>query len=167
MHRFIIVLMILLMGALLPVSMAHTSDSTSEPAAEPTYVLSGYTANITSRQIADTVYVYINAYHSTDAIYNSCEIELSYNAEILHFNMERSMIGFGAYRDTNGQLLFLDFGADKPLGESVYVLAFDVIGRGEAEIQLCRAAFSTSEKAISQDVEPIVNEPNGVTMWVK
>lgn len=124
----------------------------------------GYTANITSEQTADTVYVHINAYHGTDEIYNACEIELTYDAEMLRFDSERSTLGNSAYRDTDGRLMLVDFGADKPLGKSVYVFAFDVIGTGEAEIQLCRAAFITSEKAVSEDVEPIGNEPKKIVL---
>lgn len=126
----------------------------------------GYTANITSEQTADTVYVHINAYHSTDEIYNACEIELTYDAEMLRFDSERSTLGNSAYRDTDGRLMLVDFGADKPLGKSVYVLAFEVIGTGEAEIQLSRAAFITSEKAVSEDVEPIGNEPKKIVLEV-
>ena len=126
----------------------------------------GYTANITSEQTADTVYVHINAYHSTDEIYNACEIELTYDAEMLRFDSERSTLGNSAYRDTDGRLMLVDFGADKPLGKSVYVFAFDAIGTGEAEIQLCRAAFITSEKAVSEDVEPIGNEPKKIVLEV-
>lgn len=126
----------------------------------------GYTANITTEQTADTVYVHINAYHSTDEIYNACEVELTYDAEMLRFDSEHSAMGCGAYRDTDGRLMLIDFGADKPLGESVYVLAFDVIGTGEAEIQLCRAAFITSEKAVTEDMEPIINQPDCVTVLV-
>lgn len=126
----------------------------------------GYTADITSEQTADTVYVHINAYHSTDEMYNACEIELTYDAEKLRFDSESSTIGCSAYRDTDGKLMLIDFGADKPLGESVYVLAFDVIGTGEAEIQISRAAFSTAEKAVSEDVEPILNEPDSITVWI-
>ena len=127
---------------------------------------SGYTANITGERKADAVYVHLNAYHSTDEMYNCCEIELTYDANILRFDRERSTIGQAAYRDVNGQILLVDFGTDKQLGKSVYVLAFDVIGSGEAEIQLNRAAFSTAEKAAYADIEPISNEPNSVKVWV-
>lgn len=127
---------------------------------------SGYTADITSEQTADTVYVHINAYHSTDEMYNACEIELTYDAEKLRFDSESSTIGCSAYRDTDGKLMLIDFGADKPLGESVYVLAFEVIGMGNAEIQISRAAFSTAEKAVTEDVEPIVNKPDIITVWI-
>lgn len=127
----------------------------------------GYTANITSEQTADAVYIHINAYHSTDEAYNACEIELTYDAEKLRFDSERSTLGCAAYRDTEGKLMLIDFGADKPLGESVYVLAFEVIGTGEAAINLYRAAFITSEKAVSEDVEPIINTPDSITVCVE
>lgn len=127
----------------------------------------GYTASMTSKQEADTVYVHINAYHSTDEVYNCCEVELAYDAERLRFDSEKSTLGQAAYRDTDGRLMLVDFGADKPLGESVYVLAFEVVGTGKAEIQLCRAAFSTAEKAVTEDVEPIINEPDSIAVWVK
>ena len=139
------------MTAVLAISMSNTA---------------GYTANITSEQTDDIVYIHINAYHSTDEEYNACEIELTYDAEILRFDSERSTLGCAAYRDTDGKLMLIDFGADKPLGKSVYVLAFEAIGTGEAEIRLCRAAFITSEKAVSEDVEPITNKPDNITVWV-
>lgn len=134
--------------------------------AMPLQTADGYTANITTTQTEDAVYVHINAHHSTDEIYNACEIEVTYDAEKLRFDSERSTMGCSAYRDTDGWLMLVDFGADKPLGESVYVLAFEVIGTGEAEIQLCRAAFTTSEKAATEDVEPIINQPDRVTVLV-
>ena len=126
----------------------------------------GYTASITSKQTTDTVYVHINAYHSTDEIYNACEVELTYDAEKLRFDSERSTLGCGAYRDSDGKLMLIDFGADKPLGESVYVIAFEVVGTGKATIDLCRAAFTTSEKAATEDIEPITNQPDSITVWV-
>lgn len=135
--------------------------------AMPLQTAEGYTANITSEQTADTVYIHINAYHSTDEMYNVCEIELTYDAEKLRFDSESSTIGRSAYRDTDGKLMLIDFGADKPLGESVYVVAFEVIGMGNAEIQIIRAAFSTAEKAVSEDVEPIVNKPDSITVWIE
>ena len=127
----------------------------------------GYTASITSKQEADVVYIHINAYHSTDEMYNVCDAELSYDAEKLRFDSESSTLGQAAYRDTNGRLRIIDFGADKQLGQSVYVLAFKVVGVGRAEIKLCRAAFSTKEKAATEDVEPIINKPNSITVWLK
>ena len=127
----------------------------------------GYTANITSRQTAQVVYIHINAYHSEDEVYNACEIELTYNADKLRFNSERSTLDCSAHRDTDGRLMLVDFGADKPLGKSVYVLAFDVIGKGTAEVKLNKAAFSTAEKAATSDLEPISNKPNSVTVWVQ
>ena len=135
--------------------------------ATPVPTADGYTASLTGKQKADTVYIHINAYHSTDEMYNACEIELTYDAEMLRFDSERSTMGCAAYRDTDGRLMLVDFGADKPLGESVYVLAFEAIGTGEAEIQLCRAAFITSEKAVTENIEPITNKPDNVKVWLQ
>jgi hypothetical protein len=161
--------MALLLMAPLPIADGYTASMVSKQEADTVYIhtVDGYTASMVSKQEADTVYIHINAYHSTDEMYNACEIELTYDAEMLRFDSERSTLGNSAYRDTNGQLMLVDFGADKPLGESVYVLAFEVIGAGEAEIQLYRAAFITSEKAVSEDIEPIVNEPDSITVWVR
>lgn len=127
----------------------------------------GYTASLTSKQEADVVYIHLNADHSTDEVYNCCEVELAYDAGKLRFSPERSTLGQAAYRDRDGKLLLVDFGADKPLGKSVYVLAFDVIGRGKAEIRLDRAAFSTAEKAATEDIEPISNNPGSIMVWRK
>jgi hypothetical protein len=127
----------------------------------------GYTARMTSKQTFDTAYIHINADHSTDEVYNCCEVELTYDAGKLRFNSDKSTIGQAAYRDADGRLMLADFGADKPLGNSVYVLAFEVVGTGKAEIQLCRAAFSTAEKAATEDIEPITNKPNSITVWVR
>ena len=126
----------------------------------------GYTANISSTQTNDTVYIHVNAYHSEDEIYNCCEIELTYDTEMLRFNNELSSLGCGAYRDKDGQLMLIDFGADKPLGESIYTLAFDIVGCGYTDVKLDRAAFSTAEKAVSEDVEPITNTPNSIFIWL-
>jgi hypothetical protein len=134
--------------------------------AMPLPTAEGYTASMTSKRKAETVYIHINAYHSTDEVYNCCEVELTYDAGKLRFDSEKSTLGQAAYRDTDGRMMLVDFGADKPLGKSVYVLAFEVIGTGKAEIQLCRAAFSTAEKAATEDVEPIINEPDSITVWV-
>ena len=134
--------------------------------AMPLPTAEGYTASMTSKRKAETVYIHINTYHSTDEMYNCCDIELTYDAGKLRFDRERSTLGQAAYRDANGRLRLLDFGADKFLGKSVYVLAFEVIGTGKAEIQLCRAAFSTAEKAVTKDVEPIINKPDSITVWV-
>lgn len=127
----------------------------------------GYTATITSEQTSDTVYIHVNAHHSEDEFYNACEIEVTYDSETLSFDNGRSTLGCAAYRDDAGRLILLDFGADKPLGDSVYVLAFEAIGTGYSNIQLSRAAFSTAEKAATEDVEPIANEPDNITVWVE
>ena len=133
----------------------------------PLHTEVGYTANITSEQTSDTVYIHINAYHSQDEIYNACEIELTYDDEMLRFDGESSTLGQSMYRNADGRLMLIDFGADKPLGESVYVLAFEVIGTGEATIDLYRAAFITSEKAATEDIESIVSNPDSITMFVR
>ena len=126
----------------------------------------GYTANISSTRTDDTIYIHINAYHNEDEIYNACEIELFYDTEILRFNSERSSLGCSAYRDRDGQLMLIDFGEDKPLGKSIYTIAFDIVGYGYTEVKLDRAAFSTSEKAVSEDIEPIANTPNSLFIWL-
>lgn len=127
----------------------------------------GYTANITSKQTADVVYIHINAYHSTDERYNVCDIELQYDVEKLRFNQDKSTLGCAAYRDADGKIRLIDFGADKPLGKSVYVLAFDVIGKGKTEVKLNKAAFSTKEKSATQDIEPIINKPESIKLWLR
>lgn len=126
----------------------------------------GYIANITHKQTLHRVYICVNAYHSTDKTYNVCDIEIEYDAKKLRFDSENSTLGCAMYRDYGGKLRLIDFGADKPLGESVYVLAFEVIGKGKAEVRLSNAAFSTKEKAATSDIEPITNEPNKLTIWV-
>ena len=126
----------------------------------------GYTANITYKQAINTVYICVNAYHSTDDYYNVCDIEIEYDAEKLRFDSENSTLGGAVYRDYGGKLRLIDFEADKPLGESIYVLAFEIIGKGKAEVRLSNAAFSTKEKAATSDIEPITNEPNKLTIWV-
>ena len=130
-------------------------------------VPTGYTATLASKQTADVVYIHINADHGTDEVYNCCEVELAYDAERLRFAPEASTLGQAAYRDRDGKLMLVDFGPDKPLGKSVYVLAFEVIGTGKAEIRLDRAAFSTAAKAATEDVEPISNEPDSIKVWLK
>ena len=185
MKRIAIMIVTMFLTMSLRTTVGYTADITSEQIADPVYIHSnayhstdevynaceietaiGYMADITSEQTADTVYVHINAYHSTDEIYNCCEIELTYDADMLRFDSRRSALGNLAYWDINGRLILIDFGEDKSLGESVYVLAFEAIGTGEAEIRLCRAAFSTSEKSASENIEPIVNKPNSIKNWV-
>ena len=129
--------------------------------------LPGYTANITNEQTLHRVYICVNAYHSTDDYYNTCDIEIEYDAEKLRFDSENSTLGCAMYRDYGGKLRLIDFGADKPLGESIYVLAFEVIGKGKTEVRLCSASFSTKEKAATSDIEPITNEPNKLTIWLQ
>ena len=135
--------------------------------AAPMPIPEGYTAEIMSRRTGNTVYVHIDAGHSANEVYNCCEIKLVYDAEKLRFDSEKSTLGYAAYRDTDGRLMLVDFGADKPLGKSVYVLTFEVVGAGKAEIQLDRAAFSTAEKAVTEDLEPIINKPDSIAVWVK
>ena len=135
--------------------------------AMPLPIVYGYTASLTSKQTVDTVYIHVNADHSTDEVYNACELVLAYDAGKLRFSPEASTLGQAAYRDRDGKLMLVDFGSDKPLGKSVYVLAFEVIGTGKAEIRLDRAAFSTAAKAATEDVEPISNEPGIITLRLK
>ena len=61
-------------------------------------------------------------------------------------------MGSATVTDENGVLTLEDYGTDKNLGTGVYVLAFDAIADGEANVTLTSAAFVNKENAVKSDL---------------
>ena len=116
----------------------------------------GYTAGLTSTtkevNVSDKVNVNVDVSHSSDTVFAAGEVKVSYDAAKLKFNEEDSNLGNATVTDKAGVLTLEDYGTDKNLGTGVYVLAFDAIANGEANVTLTSAAFVNKENAVKSDL---------------
>lgn len=116
----------------------------------------GYTAGLTSTtkevSVSDKVNVNVDVSHSSDTVFAAGEVKVSYDTAKLKFDKEKSTLGSATVTDENGVLTLEDYGTDKNLGTGVYVLAFDAIADGEANVTLTSAAFVNKENAVKSDL---------------
>lgn len=116
----------------------------------------GYTAGLTSTtkevNVSDKVNVNVDVSHSSDAVFAAGEVKVSYDAAKLQFNKDDSNLGNAMVTDKAGVLTLEDYGTDKNLGTGVYVLAFDAIADGDADVTLTSAAFVNKENAAKSDL---------------
>ena len=116
----------------------------------------GYTAGLTSTtkavSVSDKVNVNVDVSHSSDTVFAAGEVKVSYDTAKLKFNKEYSTLGSATVTDKDGVLTLEDYGTDKNLGTGVYVLAFDAIADGEANVTLTSAAFVNKENAVKSDL---------------
>lgn len=116
----------------------------------------GYTAGLTSTtkqvSVSDQVNVNVDVSHSSDAVFAAGEVKVSYDTAKLKFKKENSTLGSATVTDKAGVLTLEDYGTDKNLGTGVYVLAFDAIADGDANVTLTSAAFVNKENAVKSDL---------------
>ena len=116
----------------------------------------GYTAGLTSTtkqvSVSDQVNVNVDVSHSSDTVFAAGEVKVSYDAAKLKFNKVDSTLGNATVTDKAGVLTLEDYGTDKNLGTGVYVLAFDAIAVGDANVTLTSAAFVNKENAVKSDL---------------
>lgn len=116
----------------------------------------GYTAGLTSTtkevSVSDKVNVNVDVSHSSDTVFAAGEVKVSYDTAKLKFNKENSTLGSATVTDKAGVLTLEDYGTDKNLGTGVYVLAFDAIADGKANVTLTSAAFVNKENAVKSDL---------------
>lgn len=116
----------------------------------------GYTASLNTLtdevSVEDTVLVNIGVDHSEDTTFAAGEVVVSYDTSVMTFNKSASTLGNAMIEDVNGTLTLEDYGADKNFGTGVYVLAFDAIANGSADITLNSAGFVDKEDAVKSDL---------------
>lgn len=124
------------------------------PVQEP--VEEGYTASLsaltTEVSVEDSVSVNIGVSHSDDTVFAAGEVVLSYDSSLLKFNEANSTLGTATVKDNAGTLILEDYGTDKNFGTGVYVLSFDAIADGEANVTITSAAFVDKEDAVKSDL---------------
>lgn len=132
----------------------------------------GYTAGISTLSnevsVNDTVKINVAVDHSEDEYFAAGEIVLTYDSAKLTFNQTASSLGDATVSANAGTLTLEDYGTDKTFGTGVYVLAFDAIADGEAEVTLTSAAFVNMEDAEGSDLIPatITSESKSVTLTI-
>lgn len=118
----------------------------------------GYTASVNTLSsevtVEETVAVNVGVSHDSDASFAAAELFVHYDASRLAFNQGASTLGAATVKDENGVLILEDYGADKNFGTGVYVLVFDAIAPGTAEVKLTSAAFVDKENAVKYDLIP-------------
>lgn len=115
----------------------------------------GYTAGISALtnavNVEDSLTVNVNVSHSADSTFAAGEVIVAYDSNLLTFNEATSTLGTATVKVDSGVLTLEDYGADKNLGNGVYMLAFDAIADGETAIALTSAAFVNKENAVRSD----------------
>lgn len=116
----------------------------------------GYTAGISALtnavNVEDSLTVNVNVSHSADSTFAAGEVIVAYDSNLLTFNEASSTLGTATVKVDSGVLTLEDYGADKNLGNGVYMLAFDAVADGEAAITLTSAAFVNKENAVRSDL---------------
>lgn len=129
-----------------------------------------YTANISvpsnEVSVGDTVMVNVGISHSTNASFAAGEVVINYDNTKLRFNKVASTLGTATVQENAGILTFEDYGTDKNFGNDIYVLAFDAIADGEADITLTSAAFVNKENAAKSDLIPAALSPAFVNLTI-
>lgn len=116
----------------------------------------GYTAGLSALtnavSVEDSLTVNVNVSHSADSTFAAGEVIVAYDSNLLTFNEASSTLGTATVKVDSGVLTLEDYGADKNLGNGVYMLAFDAIADGETAITLTSAAFVNKENAVRSDL---------------
>ena len=116
----------------------------------------GYTSSLNTLSstvsVGDTVAVNVGVAHKSESVFAAGEVVVSYNNSLMTFNEEGSTLGTATVKDNAGTLRLEDYGADKSLGTGVYVLVFDAIADGSANVSLTSAAFVNKENAVKSDL---------------
>lgn len=118
----------------------------------------GYSASVNTLNsevtVEESVTVNVGVGHDADDHFAAAEVVLNYDSALLSFNEAASTLGTASVKDGNGVLTIEDYGADKNFGTGVYVLVFDTLGDGAAEVKLTSAAFVDKEDAVKSDLIP-------------
>lgn len=116
----------------------------------------GYTAGISALtnavNVEDSLTVNVNVSHSADSTFAAGEVIVAYDSNLLTFNEASSTLGTATVKVDSGVLTLEDYGADKNLGNGVYMLAFDAVADGETAITLTSAAFVNKDNAVRSDL---------------
>ena len=131
----------------------YTTLTINEATAAP-----GYTAGVSVKtenvSVDDTAEVSVSIGHSSETEFAAGEVVLEYSNDILEFNKVTSSKGEATVKDENGKLTIEDYGAEKPLGDSVYKVAFTPKQAGPATVTLTSAAFVNKADAAKSDLIP-------------
>lgn len=130
----------------------------------------GYTAGLTTLtnevSVGDTVSVNVNILHSENTYFAAGEIAVNYDNAELSFNQAASALGTATVKTDSGVLTLEDYGADKNLGNGIYVLVFDAIANGETTVTLASAAFVDKENAVKSDLVTANLSPSSVDIII-
>lgn len=148
-----------------------TATATATLTIEATPTTQGYTAGISTMsqevRVGEQVGINVNVSHSADTVFAAGEVVVSYDSAKLTFNENASTLGQAKVKVDDGVVTIEDHGADKNLGNGVYVLKFDAVASGAAEVKLDGAAFSNKENAADADLVPAILSPATVTVTVQ
>ena len=129
-----------------------------------------YTAGLTTLtdevSVEDTVTVNVGVSHSDDTTFAAGEMVVNYDNTKLTFNQASSTLGSATVKDNAGTLTLEDYGTDKNFGTGVYVLVFDAIADGDAEVTLTSAAFVNKENAVKSDLIAATLAPATVNLTI-
>ncbi len=128
-----------------------TTKLTVVEAAENAYTANLSTLAVTAT-VGDSVTVNINASHTADTVYAAGEIVLTYDSSKLTFNEAASTLGNATIRQGTDTITLEDYGADKNLGNGIYVLIFTAVADGDTQVKLLSAAFVKKENAAQSDL---------------
>lgn len=117
--------------------------------------------------VGDTAPVNVNVYLEESNVFAAAEIVLQFDDAKLQFNEAASTLNGAAVKVENGLLTLENYGTDKSCGVGSYVLSFDALTDGEAQVTLVSAAFSEKENAVHSDLVVSQVSETGLTLIVQ
>lgn len=117
--------------------------------------------------VGETAPVNVNVYLEESDVFAAAEIVLQFDDAKLQFNEEASTLNGASVKVENGLLTLENYGTDKSCGVGSYVLSFDALTDGEAQVTLVSAAFSEKENAVHSDLVVSQVSETGLTLIVQ
>ncbi len=136
------------------VTLTITGQTSGEVVTPPSYTAALTCANLAPVH-GEVFTVSINATHTTETVYAAAELSLSYSTTSLRLRQDLLDPSYANLINVNeeaGTISLADYGADKNLGEGIYVLSFETISAGEAQVLLTGAALVNKADAEKQDL---------------
>ena len=115
----------------------------------------GYSAGLSaapSVTVGQQASVNVAVNHVSDSAFAAAEMTFTYDNTKLTFNEAASTLHGAEVTDNAGTLSLAVYGADKNCGNGAFVLVFDAIADGVANVALTAAAFSNQANAVSSDL---------------
>lgn len=131
---------------------------------------SGYTASIATSDkevnVGETVSVQVNVAGKNQTNFAAAEVKISYDADKLTYESEKSTLNGAKVDAKNGVLTLEDYGEDQSFG-TAYTIVFTAKTKGNTTVKLESAAFSDKVDAQKYDLIPATISNQTVAFTLK